>query len=99
MLLKRVNCVCVLPALLTRNLSSADAKKGETVDFEVLEDVKVNEVIVIAKCESAIATVTEAQSKRRMACGGKLDVNIDYVRSTTGERTYASGKAIFRVLR
>lgn len=71
---------------LTRNLSSADAKKGETVDFEVLEDVTVNDVIVIAKGGSAIGTVTQAQAKRRMARGGKLDVNIDYVRSVAGEK-------------
>ena len=29
---------------LTRNLSSADAKTGDTGDFEVLEDVKANDI-------------------------------------------------------
>jgi len=32
---------------LTRNLSSADATTGDRVDFEVLEDVKVKDVIVV----------------------------------------------------
>jgi len=34
----------------------------------------------------AFATVTEAQSKRRMARGGKLNVNIDYVKLLDSEK-------------
>jgi hypothetical protein len=30
--------------------------------------------------------VTEAQAKRRMARGGKLDINIDYVKLVSGEK-------------
>ncbi len=71
---------------LTRNLSSADAKTGDRVDFEVLEDVKVKELIVIPRGGIAWATVTEAQHKRRMARGGKLNVNIDDVRLADGEK-------------
>jgi hypothetical protein len=59
---------------LTRNLSSADAKSGDTLDFEVLDDVKVDEALVIARGSTAIGTVTDAQAKRRMARGGKLDI-------------------------
>ena len=71
---------------LTRNLSSADATTGDRVDFEVLEDIKVKDVIVIPRGGLALATVTEAQHKRRMARGGKLDVNIDDVRLADGEK-------------
>jgi len=71
---------------LTRNLSSADATTGDRVDFEVLEDVKVKDVIVVPRGGLALATVTEAQHKRRMARGGKLDVNIDDVRLLDGEK-------------
>jgi hypothetical protein len=71
---------------LTRNLSSADATTGDRVDFEVLEDVKVKDVIVVPRGGLALATVTEAQHKRRMARGGKLDVNIDDVRLIDGEK-------------
>jgi hypothetical protein len=69
-----------------RTISSSDATVGETVDFEVLEDVLVNNVVVIPKGGMAFATVTEAQSKRRMARGGKLDINIDNVRLADGEK-------------
>jgi len=71
---------------LTRNLSSADATTGDRVDFEVLEEVKVKDVIVVPRGGLALATVTEAQHKRRMARGGKLDVNIDDVRLADGEK-------------
>jgi hypothetical protein len=66
---------------LNRNLSSADAKEGETADFEVLDDVKIGDTLIVSRGGTAIATVTQAQKKRRMARGGKLDVNIDFVRA------------------
>jgi len=71
---------------LTRNLSSADATTGDRVDFEVLQDVKVKDVIVVPRGGLALATITEAQHKRRMARGGKLNVNIDDVRLADGEK-------------
>jgi hypothetical protein len=69
-----------------RTISSADAHTGDTLDFEVLEDVQVHGAIVIPKGGIAWGTVTDAQPKRRMARGGKLDVNIDSVRLTDGEK-------------
>lgn len=71
---------------LSRNISSADATVGETVDLEVLDDVKVNDVVVISRGAVALATVTEAQPKRRMGRAGKLNVNIDNVRLVNDER-------------
>jgi hypothetical protein len=71
---------------LNRTISSADAHVGDTVDFEVLDDISVNGTLVIAKGGLAFATVTEAKAKRRMARGGKLDINIDYVKLASGEK-------------
>src|SRR5690349_18554051 len=71
---------------LTRNLTSADATTGDRVDFEVLEDIKVKDVIVVPRGGLALATITEAEHKRRMARGGKLNVNIDDVRLSDGEK-------------
>src|SRR5437764_787576 len=50
---------------LTRTMSSKDAKVDEKVDFEVLEDIKVRDVVVVQHGAMAIGTVTEAQPKRR----------------------------------
>jgi hypothetical protein len=71
---------------LQRTLSSADAQVSDQVDFDVLEEVKANDVVVIPKGSVAWGTVTEAQPKRRMARGGKLNVNIDSVRLADGEK-------------
>jgi hypothetical protein len=71
---------------INRTISSGDAHAGDTVDFEVLEDISVNGTLVIPKGGLAFATVTEAQAKRRMARGGKLDINIDYVKLVSSEK-------------
>jgi hypothetical protein len=71
---------------INRTISSADAHVSDTVDFEVLDDITVNGTLVIAKGGLAFATITEAQPKRRMARGGKLDMNIDYVKLVSGEK-------------
>ena len=71
---------------LTRNVSSADAHEGETVDFEVLEDVAANGIVVIPKGSVAIGTVTDAQPKRRMGRAGKLEIVLDYVRLADTEK-------------
>jgi hypothetical protein len=56
------------------------------VDFEVLDDVLISGTLVVPKGGLAFGTVTEAQSKRRMARGGKLDINIDFVRLVNDEK-------------
>ncbi len=71
---------------INRTISSADCKVGDTVDFEVLQDISVNGTLVIRKGDFAYATVTEAQAKRRMGRAGKLDINIDYVKLVTGDK-------------
>src|SRR5438445_1927458 len=69
-----------------RTISSADAHTGDTLDFEVLEDVLVAGTLVVPKGGIAWGTVTEAEPKRRMGRGGKLNVNIDSVRLVDGEK-------------
>jgi hypothetical protein len=71
---------------LARTMSSRDARVDERVDFEVLEDIKVGNVVVVERGALAIATVTEAHPKRRMGRAGKLNMNIDYVRLVSGEK-------------
>ncbi len=75
---------------LAENLTSATAKMGQQVSFEVLEEVDVMGVPVIAKGAPALATVTTAEPKRSMGRGGKLDVNVDSVRLVDGEKVALS---------
>ncbi len=71
---------------INRTVSSGDAQVNDTVDFEILDDVKVKDAIVIARGGMAWGTVTEAQPKRRMGRGGKLNINIDNVKLVSGEK-------------
>jgi hypothetical protein len=71
---------------INRTISSADSHVGDTIDFEVLEDVVVNGTLIAPKGGLAFATVTEAQAKRRMARGGKLDINIDFLKLLSGDK-------------
>jgi hypothetical protein len=71
---------------LGENISSETSKTGDQVPFEVTEEVVVDGVTVIPKGAQAIATITNAEPKRRMGRGGKLDVNVDSVRLADGEK-------------
>jgi hypothetical protein len=71
---------------ISQTVSSADAHVDDRVEFEVLEEVKVAGVVVIPKGGIAWGTVTEAQRKRRMARGGKLEIVMDSVRLVDGEK-------------
>jgi PEGA domain len=71
---------------ITRTISSEDARVGDVVDFEVLEEIKSHDAVLIPRGGIAWATVTEAQSKRRMGRAGKLNINIDNVKILDGEK-------------
>jgi hypothetical protein len=69
-----------------RTISSADAHVGDTLDFEVLEEVKIGDIVVIPQGGIAWATVTEAEHKKRMGRGGKLNMNIDNVKLANDQK-------------
>lgn len=71
---------------LSSNLSSEDATTGQTITFELLDEVTVDSLIVIPRGAMATGTVTDAEPKKRMARGGKLDVSIEYVRLVDDEK-------------
>jgi hypothetical protein len=76
---------------MNRTISSATEKQGDNVDFETLDDVKLGDLIVIPKGSIAMATVTEAATKKSMGRAGKLSVNIDFVRLPSGEKLALRG--------
>jgi hypothetical protein len=71
---------------LAETISSSNAKAGQEVPFEVTEDVVVQGLTVLAKGAQAIATVTDANPKKSMGRGGKLNVNVDSARLVDGEK-------------
>jgi hypothetical protein len=76
--------------VLSDNLSSASATTGQTISFEVSEDVLVDTLVIIPRGSLAWGTVTDAQAKRRLGRAGHLDVNIDKVRLADGEKVLLS---------
>src|SRR5260370_39893960 len=80
--------------VLDETISSSDERVGNLVNFEVVEDVAVNNVVVIPRGSNAWATVTVAEPKKRMGRGGKLDINIHQVRVAQGQKDLLrSGKS------
>lgn len=71
---------------LSETISSADAKVGQEIPFETLEEVKVDDVVVLPKGATAIGTVTEASAKKSMGRGGKLNIAISYARLADQEK-------------
>jgi hypothetical protein len=71
---------------LSQTITSADAKVGQEIPFEVVEDVMVDNVVVLPKGATAIATVTEAEHKKSMGRAGKLNISISYARLADQEK-------------
>src|SRR5580692_10244934 len=72
------------PAVPASNSCSHQSREhyGAPVSYrcyfsKVLDDISVN---------GTLATVTEAQPRRTVARGGKLDMNIDYVKRVSASR-------------
>jgi hypothetical protein len=71
---------------LRQNLSSGEAKTGDEVAFEVIDEVDVDGVVVLPHGATAVGVVTLAESKKSMARGGKLNISINFARLKDNEQ-------------
>ncbi len=69
---------------LSKTISSATAHVGDPLEFEVLEDVQVDGVVVIAKGSKASGVLSDVELKKRFGHSGKLAFNITSVRLVDG---------------
>lgn len=76
----------VVKLKLLRDLNSAHIEDEESVEFEVIEDVKVDNVVVIARGAKAEGTIIEAQAARRLGRTGRVGVRLDYAFMANGKR-------------
>jgi len=76
----------VVKLRLMRDLSSSEIKVEDPVEFEVIEDVKLDGVVVIPRGAKAEGSVIDARAARRMGRSGRIGVRLDYVSPATGER-------------
>ena len=63
---------------------------AKEIPFEVVDEVKVDDVVVLPKGATAIGTVTECNAKKSMGRAGKLNLNISYARLATRKSRAAS---------
>jgi hypothetical protein len=66
---------------LMEPLDSRKVREGTTVSFEVLDDIRVGEALVVAEGAPAWGTIIEAEGGRMLGRGGKLKIRIDYVKA------------------
>jgi hypothetical protein len=64
---------------LTEGISSESAAVNDRVEFEVAEDVRVQQMVVIPKGSYAWGIVTNTARKSRMRRNGKLDIDLEAV--------------------
>jgi len=70
---------------LTKGVSSATAHAGDALEFEVLDDVLVDSVVVIARGGKANGTVAEAEPKKHFGHDGKIAISITSVQLSNNE--------------
>lgn len=73
-----------LKLALVKEVSSSNAQIGQTIQFDVLNDLAVGGVTVLRRGTAITAVITEAQKKRRMGRAGALSFTISQVTLADG---------------
>ena len=76
---------------ITRRLSTAQAKVGDAVEFEVVDDVKVGELVVVPRHALASGAVVSVKPRRRPMRNAELRVNVSAAQSITGSEVAIRG--------
>ncbi len=69
-----------------QTISSKTAQTNDAVEFEVSEDIKIGNTVVIAKGATARGIVTEAKKSGMLGRKGKLNILVKDVDLVSGER-------------
>lgn len=70
---------------LVKTLSSGSVHAGDAVDFEVIDDVLVDKLVVIARGSKVTGTVVETAPKKRFGRDGRVSFKIMSVRLVDNE--------------
>src|SRR5215471_2107468 len=76
---------------ITKRLSTAQAKIGDAVEFEVVDDVKVGDLVVIPRHALASGGVAFVKPRRRPMRNAELRVNVIAAKSITGSEVAIRG--------
>jgi hypothetical protein len=79
---------------ITKRLSTAEAKVGDLVEFEVAHDVKVGDLVVIPRHALASGAVAVVKPRRRPLRNAELRVNVRTTESITGSEVAIRGTRV-----
>lgn len=71
---------------ILQSISSKESKVDDKITFEVIDDVKVNDLVVLKQGATAAGFITEAEPRKRMGRKGKLAFSFDYVTAPDGQK-------------
>jgi ribosomal protein L14 len=74
----------IIKAALTRNISGKELNVGQTIDFELADNIILNDKVVLPKGAKITGTVTEAERSKALGKKGKLAFSIDYLYTQNG---------------
>ena len=74
-----------IKAALMKDISGKEVSVGQSIDFELSDNIIINDRVVIPKGAKIIGTVTEAQASKALGKKGKLAFSIDYLYLTDGK--------------
>lgn len=83
----------VISVIFTDELSSEKNHPNDPVPCEVAEDVKVDNVVVIAKGTPATGQVSQAEKRGGWGKSGTLSFSIDYVKAVDGNNVRLRGSS------
>ena len=78
----------IVPLLSVKQVKAADVSEGETVDFRVARDIKVNDVCVIPQGALVKGRVSESRKSTVGGTKGKLIINISELILENGDPIY-----------
>jgi len=74
----------IVSVTITDDLSSEKSHQNDPVHGKLAADIKVGEVVVLAKGAQVIGHVTEAEPKGRWGHSGSLAYSLDYAKAVDG---------------
>jgi hypothetical protein len=79
---------------ITKRLSTAQVKIGDAVEFEVVDDVKVGDLVVVPRRALASGAVALVKPRRRPMRNAELRVNVNAAQSITGSEVAIRGTRV-----
>ncbi len=79
---------------MTKRLSTAQAKVGDAVEFEVVHDVKVGDLVVVPRHSLASGAVVLVKPRRRPMRNAELRVDANTARSINGSEVALRGTRV-----